>query len=60
MLCPSVGVSTAAATGLPSAPPVADTATRDVRQNKKSKWDKVLINAYAIYNCQSYQWTHHI
>ncbi|KAG2687886.1 hypothetical protein I3843_09G070600 [Carya illinoinensis] len=34
---PIPGVSTAAATGLPSAPPVADTATRDVRQNKKSK-----------------------
>lgn len=52
ILSPSVGVSTAAATGLPSAPPVADTATRDARQNKKSKWDKVLIKAYAIYNCQ--------
>ncbi|XP_041023974.1 uncharacterized protein LOC121264737 isoform X2 [Juglans microcarpa x Juglans regia] len=38
---PIPGVSTAAATGLPSAPPVADTATRDIRQNKKSKWDKV-------------------
>ncbi|XP_062165386.1 uncharacterized protein LOC133871932 isoform X2 [Alnus glutinosa] len=38
---PIPGVSTAAATGLLSVPPAADTTTRDGRQNKKSKWDKV-------------------
>ncbi|XP_059461744.1 uncharacterized protein LOC132190711 isoform X2 [Corylus avellana] len=31
----------AAATGLLSMPPAADPTTRDGRQNKKSKWDKV-------------------
>ncbi|XP_062165389.1 uncharacterized protein LOC133871932 isoform X5 [Alnus glutinosa] len=35
---PIPGVSTAAATGLLSVPPAADTTTRDGRQNKKSKW----------------------
>jgi hypothetical protein len=44
------GVSTAAATGLLSVPPAADTTTRDGRQNKKSKWDKVLIYGYGICN----------
>ncbi|KAE7995863.1 hypothetical protein FH972_000628 [Carpinus fangiana] len=38
---PIPGVSTVAATGLLPVPPAADTTTRDGRQNKKSKWDKV-------------------
>ncbi|KAB1223208.1 SAP30-binding protein [Morella rubra] len=42
------GVSTSTCSGLLSIPIVADTASRDGRQNKKSKWDKVLIYAYAI------------
>ncbi|GLT54630.1 hypothetical protein SLA2020_278130 [Shorea laevis] len=38
---PIPGVSTMAAIGLLPVPPAADTTTRDGRQNKKSKWDKV-------------------
>ena len=29
--------------GLPSAPTAADNIVRDGRQNKRSKWDKVII-----------------
>ena len=36
------GVSAVAAGGLPSAPTPVDNIVRDGRQNKKSKWDKVL------------------
>ncbi|RDX65526.1 SAP30-binding protein, partial [Mucuna pruriens] len=35
------GASAVTASGLPLAPPTADTINRDGRQNKKSKWDKV-------------------
>ncbi|XP_057969019.1 uncharacterized protein LOC131158282 isoform X2 [Malania oleifera] len=38
---PMPGVSTVAASGLPSVPTAADVGSRDARQNKKSKWDKV-------------------
>lgn len=44
------GVSSAAATGLLPVPPATDTTTRDGRQNKKSKWDKVLIYACGVCN----------
>lgn len=36
-----------AASGLNSLPPAPDVMPRDGRQNKKSKWDKVLIYGYA-------------
>ncbi|KAB1213022.1 SAP30-binding protein [Morella rubra] len=38
---PIPGVSTSTSSGLLSIPPAADTTSRDGRQNKKSKWDKV-------------------
>ncbi|KAM3700542.1 hypothetical protein ACJW31_05G106500 [Castanea mollissima] len=41
VIIPIPGVSSAAATGLLPVPPATDTTTRDGRQNKKSKWDKV-------------------
>lgn len=37
-----LGVSAVAAGGLPSVPTAVDNVVRDGRQNKKSKWDKVL------------------
>ncbi|MED6148453.1 hypothetical protein PIB30_053337 [Stylosanthes scabra] len=38
---PVAGGFAAAASGLHLVPPIADSITRDGRQNKKSKWDKV-------------------
>ncbi|GFZ07119.1 hypothetical protein Acr_19g0000560 [Actinidia rufa] len=43
---PIPGVSTVATGGLHPIPASVDSVARDVRQNKKSKWDKALIYAY--------------
>ncbi|XP_059669661.1 uncharacterized protein LOC132314905 isoform X1 [Cornus florida] len=42
---PITGVSTVVAGGLHSVPAAVDAVARDGRQNKKSKWDKVSIDA---------------
>ncbi|KAL2346678.1 hypothetical protein Fmac_000678 [Flemingia macrophylla] len=38
---PVAGASTVTTSGLPLVPPITDSISRDGRQNKKSKWDKV-------------------
>lgn len=42
------GVTAAVAGGLQSVPMTIDAVARDGRQNKKSKWDRVLVWAYSL------------
>lgn len=49
-------VSVATSTGLPT---TTDAVQRDGRQNKKSKWDKVIISLFIVYismRIPSYKW----
>ncbi|OMO65402.1 HCNGP-like protein [Corchorus olitorius] len=63
LTAPKVGmpISVVAASGLPSAPTAVDNIVRDGRQNKKSKWDKVLVCLCCTFTNKMFViWTHYL